>query len=70
MARAPAKLPDGSAWVGKRVRYVGRNEARKNFEGTVIRMASSRHPSMYVQFGDQTIDNPPLLTYASDLERI
>lgn len=70
MARQPAKLPDGSAWVGKRVRYVGRNEARAGFEGEVIRMSSSRHLSMYVQFGEPTIDNPPRLTYASDLERI
>lgn len=66
MTRAPAKLPDGSDWVGRRVRYVGHSTAFQE-EGTVVRMAATRNLAMFVKY-DNVED--PKLTYASDLVKI
>ena len=57
-------MPDGKEWVGKRVRYSLGTVPR---DGTVVRMASSRHLAMFVKFD---LEDKERVMYASSLVRI
>lgn len=64
MARAARPLPDGSEWVGRRVKYSPRHHQRPEF-GVVVRMATGKALAMFVSFDD---GGDAKLCYASDLQ--
>jgi len=65
--RAPAKLPDGTDWVGKRVRYTPRGGEAPPEEGVVTRMATGKSLAMFVQYDT---GGEPKYTYTAHLEKL